>query len=80
MRLATYAHAKTRHKLFSSAGKHAVLVLVSIVLGFPLLWIVLTSLKTNQQALANPPVWIPHPFVWSNYPNVISAVTFPVSC
>ncbi|MGD0196988.1 MAG: carbohydrate ABC transporter permease [Solirubrobacteraceae bacterium] len=68
---------RTHHKLAASAGKHAVLILVSVVLGFPLLWMVLTSLKTNQQALAVPPVWIPHPFLWSNYPNVISAVTFP---
>ena len=69
--------ARTSHKLASSAGKHAVLILVSVVLGFPLLWMVLTSLKSNPQAVAVPPVWIPHPFLWSNYPNVISAVTFP---
>jgi multiple sugar transport system permease protein len=68
---------RTRHKLVASAGKHAVLILVSVVLGFPLLWMVLTSLKSNPQALAVPPVWIPHPFLWSNYPDVISAVTFP---
>jgi multiple sugar transport system permease protein len=68
---------RTHHKLGASAGKHAVLILVSVVLGFPLLWMVLTSLKTNPQALADPPVWIPHPFVWSNYPDFISAVTFP---
>src|ERR1017187_9307328 len=68
---------RTRHKLVASAGKHAVLILVSVVLGFPLLWMVLTSLKSNPQALAVPPVWILHPFLWSNYPDVISAVTFP---
>ncbi len=69
--------SRTRHKLATSTGKHVVLILVSVVLGFPLLWMALTSLKSNPQALADPPVWIPHPFVWSNYPNVISAVSFP---
>lgn len=70
-------NGRTRHKFGASVGKHAVLILVSVVLGFPLLWMVLTSLKSNPQAVAVPPVWIPHPFLWSNYPDVISAVTFP---
>jgi len=37
---------------------------------------VLTSLKTNPQALAIPAVWWPHPFIWDNYPQVLSAVPF----
>ncbi|MGH9105398.1 MAG: carbohydrate ABC transporter permease [Acidimicrobiales bacterium] len=56
--------------------KHAVLIVVSILLGFPLLWMALTSLKTNPQALHVPVVWWPHPFVWGNYPDVLSAVPF----
>ena len=64
-------NSKTRYRLFTSAGKHSVLILVSVVLGFPLLWMLLTSLKTNPEALADPPVWIPHTFIWSNYPDVI---------
>jgi multiple sugar transport system permease protein len=64
--------AKTRRGLY----KHAVLVLVSVLLGFPLLWMVLTSLKSNPQALAIPVVWWPHPFIWDNYPQVLSAVPF----
>lgn len=56
--------------------RHAVLIVVSVLLGFPLLWMVLTSLKTNSQALAVPVVWWPHPFLWQNYPQVLSAVPF----
>ena len=63
-------------RLAASLPKHAVLFTVSVVLGFPLLWMVLTSLKTNTQALAVPVVWWPHPFVWANYPQVLSAVPF----
>jgi multiple sugar transport system permease protein len=69
--------SRRRRRLAASAGKHTVLIVVSVVLGFPLLWMVLTSLKSDSQALAVPPVWIPHPFLWSNYPDVISAVSFP---
>ena len=64
------------NQLVGSATKHGVLLLVTIVLGFPLLWMVLTSLKSNIQALAVPPVWLPHPVLWHNYPNVLAAVTF----
>ncbi|HYA45782.1 MAG TPA: carbohydrate ABC transporter permease [Acidimicrobiales bacterium] len=63
-------------KIAGSLAKHAVLIVVSVLLGFPLLWMVLTSLKTNPQALAIPVVWWPHPFVWKNYPQALSTVPF----
>ena len=47
-----------------------------MIFGFPLLWMVLTSLKSNPQALTVPVVWWPHPFLWNNYPQVLSAVPF----
>ncbi len=65
-----------RRKTLSSLSKHAVLIVVSVLLGFPLLWMVLTSFKTNAQSLAVPVVWWPHPFKWSNYPEFLSAVPF----
>ena len=68
--------SKSSHHILGSLSKHAVLVVVSVLLGFPLLWMVLTSLKTNPQALAVPVVWLPHPFLWRNYPDVMSAVPF----
>ena len=63
-------------RLAASLPKQVVLLVVSVVLGFPLLWMVLTSLKTNTQALAVPVVWWPHPFIWANYPQVLSAIPF----
>ena len=68
--------ASTRRKLASGAGKHTVLLATTVVLGFPLVWMVLSSLKTNFQSLATPPVWIPHPVEWDNYPQMLSAVPF----
>lgn len=69
-------NASVTRKLTGSAGKHAALLLATVVLGFPLLWMVLTSLKSNFQALAVPPVFFPHPVVWSDYPDMLKAVTF----
>ena len=43
----------------------------------PLAWMLSTSLKPPHQITKFPPIWIPDPFVWSNY---VRAVTiFPVS-
>jgi multiple sugar transport system permease protein len=66
----------TPRKVGGSVGKHGVLIVMSVLLGFPLLWLVVTSLKTNPQALQIPVVWWPHPFEWHNYPAVLSAVPF----
>jgi len=44
-------------KLGSSATKHLVLIILSALFGLPLLWMVLTSFKTAQQALTLPVVW-----------------------
>jgi multiple sugar transport system permease protein len=63
-------------KTARSMSKQAVLILVSVLLGFPLLWMVLTSFKTNPQSLAVPVVWWPRPFKWNNYPEFLSAVPF----
>ncbi len=64
------------NKTVRGLSKHAVLIVVSVLLGFPLLWMVLTSFKTNPQSLAVPVVWWPHPFEWKNYPEFLAAVPF----
>ncbi len=66
----------TFKRLASSATKHFVLLIFTVVFGFPLVWMFLSSLKSNPQALQTPVVWWPHPFLWSNYPDVLSAVPF----
>jgi multiple sugar transport system permease protein len=46
-----------------------VLSIGALVMLAPLLWMVSTSLKTDAQVDAYPPVWIPQPIVWENYVN-----------
>ncbi|HSZ39595.1 MAG TPA: carbohydrate ABC transporter permease [Trebonia sp.] len=59
-----------------SAAKHVLLVLLSVTFIFPLLWMILTSLKPLPQAVTFPPVWVPHPLETSNYPQALSAEPF----
>jgi multiple sugar transport system permease protein len=56
------------------AGKHAVLVVLSAMFALPLVWMVGTSFKTAGQALTLPVVWWPHPFLWSNYPQLFASL------
>jgi len=51
---------------------HLVLIALSVVFVFPLLWMLSTSLKGNAEAMALPPTWIPHHILWSNYPRAVT--------
>jgi multiple sugar transport system permease protein len=54
---------------------HVALIVICGAAAVPFLWMVSTSLKTGDAAMANPPQWIPHPFQWHNYPNVVDTGT-----
>jgi multiple sugar transport system permease protein len=63
-------------KIGASALKHIVLIAVGAMFALPLAWMVLTSFKSASQALTFPVVWWPHPFLWNNYPQVLSSLPF----
>ncbi|MBI2939546.1 MAG: carbohydrate ABC transporter permease [Chloroflexi bacterium] len=63
-------------KVLAIAGSHVVLVLCSIVFAIPFLWLVSTSVKPLRQVFDWPPVWIPNPIVWQNYPDVFDYAPF----
>lgn len=47
--------------------KYAVMIFLSAIFMIPLIWLVSSSLKTQGQVFAYPPVWIPDPIQWNNY-------------
>lgn len=55
---------------------HAALLPAALLFMLPFLWMVSTSLKPDTQFYAHPPVWIPSPFMWSNYPDAVNYITF----
>lgn len=55
---------------------HGVLLLGAVSMVIPFLWMVSTSLKSEQQAYIFPPVWIPDPIMWSNYRATWEALPF----
>jgi multiple sugar transport system permease protein len=58
------------------ALRHVVLVSLAAAFIFPLFWMVLTSLKPEDEALSFPPVWLPHPVELANYSEALSSEPF----
>ena len=53
-----------------------ILLLVSVVMIFPFIWMVLSAFKTNADVYAYPIRWLPSSFEWSNFQKVFQMVPF----
>lgn len=58
------------------AGAQFWLILMTAVLVTPLVWMVLTSLKTPEQIATAPYSWLPNPVRWENYLEAVQAIPF----
>jgi len=56
--------------------RYIILSFLAAMFLFPFVWMLATSLKTNDQALTNPTQFLPTVPQWSNYPDVINALNF----
>lgn len=73
------ANPKILRRTRSILGKTlivTVLLLGAALFLFPFLWMVSTSLKTPQEIIAIPPVWIPENPQWQNYAVALSYFPF----
>jgi len=55
---------------------HLVLIPATIVLIFPFVWLLITSIETPSEALHFPPILIPHRIDFENYPAALNAAPF----
>ncbi len=55
---------------------YILMTIFAIFLGFPFLWMVITSLKTSGQIFIYPPVFIPDPVQFSNYTDAWVKASF----
>ena len=55
---------------------YAILIAGAIVVTIPFIWLVSSSLKPQAQLVAFPPIWIPKPILWENYPKALTALPF----
>ena len=62
--------------MIKSVLTHAALLPAAFIFLLPFLWMLSTSLKTDQQLFVYPPIWIPHPLAWINYPKTVTYISF----
>jgi multiple sugar transport system permease protein len=68
--------SRRRHFPWSHGVAHFALALGGLAMVIPFLWMLSTSLKSDQQAYIFPPIWVPKPLVWANYSTVWEALPF----
>lgn len=68
--------ATRRRRRLQAFLAHAVLLTLGALVAFPFVWMVLTSLKTEAEALAFPPRVLPAAPQWSNYAEAWAAAPF----
>lgn len=50
--------------------------LAALAMSFPLVWMVLSSLKSDEQLATAPYAWLPEDWQWENYAAAVSAMPF----
>ena len=70
------ASAREMKERIRGIAIHIALIPAAFVFLLPFLWMLSTSLKPDSQLYAYPPIWIPNPLQWSNYPETVTYVPF----
>lgn len=70
-----YGSQRTRHRLVQVLA-YLVVTAGAVILMIPFVWMVSSSLKPPDQIFVEPPVWIPNPIQWNNYPDAWNALPF----
>lgn len=68
-----------RQSLLEGIGRgslYVIAVILSAAFLLPFVWMLSSSLKPNYQVYAVPPVWIPSPAIWRNFPDALDAMGF----
>src|SRR5262245_25919577 len=72
----TKALPRRGNKATRQLVSHLLLAAGCLVMAFPFLWMVLSSLKSDPEIFVFPPHWLPEKPQWSNYRAVVEAMPF----
>jgi ABC-type glycerol-3-phosphate transport system permease component len=64
--------------LLTTVFSYLILTLGGILILFPFVWMISTSLKEKIDIYKSPPEWIPDPILWSNYAKALTIYPFPL--
>jgi multiple sugar transport system permease protein len=73
---ASSATGRQRNEWLRGILTHVLLIPAALIFLLPFLWMLSTSLKPDSQLFSYPPIWIPWPLQWENYPESVSYVPF----
>jgi multiple sugar transport system permease protein len=68
--------SRRRRRRLPFSPWHLVLIPASVVLAFPFVWLLVTSVETPAEALHFPPILIPHVIRFANYPDALRSAPF----
>ena len=63
-----------RRKYIAQAVSHLILITFGLIFILPLVTMLSTAVKPDNQIFAWPPVWLPKPRVWGNFPRALTFV------
>nr|WP_309100430.1 carbohydrate ABC transporter permease [Fredinandcohnia onubensis] len=61
---------------FSKGFIYLILILGSLLMLLPFIWMLSTSLKSSGEVTSMPPIWIPENFKWENYAEAFKMAPF----
>ncbi|HEX5189355.1 MAG TPA: carbohydrate ABC transporter permease [Streptosporangiaceae bacterium] len=73
---APLAGPRKRRKMLPFSAWHLVLIPATVILIFPFVWIIVTSVETSSEALRFPPDLTPHVLRFANYRDALHAAPF----
>ncbi len=76
----TVSYSPNRTRIRRGIGvvlTYTLLSALGLLFALPFLWMLSSSLKVEADIWTYPPVWIPNPAVWSNYPEALDLMHFP---
>ena len=66
---------KVRHYT-RRASLYALLIILGFLFALPFLWMISSSLKNTPQTFTVPPIWIPIPMRFQNFPEALTFLPF----
>ncbi len=70
--------SKHRRELIAKSLAYLILIIASIVILIPILWMFSTALKPLDEVYIFPPTWIPKNFMWSNFKEALTFLPFGI--
>ena len=71
-----WLRSKRAKRILHEFGMHLMLIPAAAIFLVPFIWMLSTSLKSDPQLYAYPPIWVPIPPQWSNYPVAVEYIDF----